>query len=284
MDCLIAGCGYLGGRVAARWLSQGHRVFATTRSPEGAAALKQQGLQAMVCDVLDPASLKQLPAVQTVCHAVGWDKQAGRTMRDVYVTGLANLLDRLPAPERFIFVSSSGVYGQAAGEEVDENSATEPLDDSGKVVLEAERLLHYRLPAAIILRLAGIYGPGRLFRRDALLAGQPLVGDPDRWLNLIQVDDAAAAVQAAQARGQKGTVYNVADGCPVRRRDFFQELARLLGAPPPRFQLPGPGTPVPSHERTNRRIVARRLREELGVHLEFPSYREGLANALQGLA
>ena len=97
-----------------------------------------------------------------------------------------------------MYVSSTGVYGQCHGEEVDEESATEPVEESGRVVLEAERLLHQQLPEAVILRFAGIYGPGRLLRRQAIEAGEVLVGDPEKWLNLIHVADGAAAVHAAE--------------------------------------------------------------------------------------
>ena len=83
-------------------------------------------------------------------------------------------------------------------------AATEPLEDAGLVVLEAERLLRRRLPSAVVLRFAGIYGPGRLPRAKAIRAGEPLVGDADRWLNLIHVDDAADAVLAVETRGAPG--------------------------------------------------------------------------------
>src|SRR5262249_56781506 len=122
-------------------------------------------------------------------------------------------------------------------------------------------LVRSRLPGAVILRFAGIYGPGRLLGRQAVEAGEPLVGDPEKWLNLIHVEDGAAAVLAAEARGEPGAVYNVCDGRPVRRRDFYALLARLLGAPEPRFVPPPPGAPVPGHERADRRVVNRRLRD-----------------------
>mgnify|MGYP002400673341 CR=1 FL=1 len=90
-------------------------------------------------------------------------------MRDVYVNGLGNVLAALPPCDRFLYVSSTSVYGQADGSVVDETSPTEPLGDSGRTVLEAERLLQALLPSAIGLRFAGIYGPGRLLRRQAVL-------------------------------------------------------------------------------------------------------------------
>jgi nucleoside-diphosphate-sugar epimerase len=275
MAKLIVGCGYLGTRVAQRWRARGEDVVVTTRRPDRAAELQALGLRPLVCDVLAPETLAQLPRVDTVLYAVALDRTTGASRRQVYVDGLGHVLDRLPAPTRFLHVSSTSVYGQTSGEEVDETAATEPLDDSGRVVLEAERLLRARWPGAIILRFAGIYGPGRLLRQRDLAAGQPLRTDPDHWLNLIHVDDGAAAILAADARARPGEVYNVSDGHPVRRRDFYTHLAQLLHAPPPTFAPPESPN---ARDRADRRISNRKLRQELGVDLEYPSYWEGLVS------
>jgi nucleoside-diphosphate-sugar epimerase len=263
--------------VASRWRAQGDRVFATTRRPGRAAELARRGLQPVIADVLGPETLRSLPPADAVLYCVGLGRSAGVPMRTVYVDGLAHVLAALQGPGRFVYVSSTGVYGQTAGEEVDETAATEPADESGRVVLEAERLLRGRRPDAVVLRFAGISGPGRLMRAQSLRAGEPLAGDPDKWLNLIHVEDGVAAVAAAANAATPGAVYNVSDDCPVRRREFFTRLAEVLGAPAPRFLPPDPGAPSPPHERANRRIVNRRLREELGLRLQFPSYAEGLA-------
>jgi nucleoside-diphosphate-sugar epimerase len=266
---LIVGCGYLGRRVAARWLASGTPVAALTRrNPDALAAL---GIEPVVGDVLAPTSLRNLPAARTVLYAVGLDRSAGQSMRAVYVDGLANVLDTLPACGRFVYVSSTGVYGQTDGELVDEDSPTEPREESGKVVLEAERLLRARRPDAIVLRFAGIYGPGRLLRKQALLDGEPLAGDADRWLNLVHVEDGADAILAAESRGVLGQTYNVADDEPVSRRDFYTRLAELLGAPAARFE----------HREelgTNRRVSNAKAKAALGWAPRFPSYREGLAS------
>ncbi|MCS6852009.1 MAG: SDR family oxidoreductase [Gemmataceae bacterium] len=277
MDKLVIGCGYLGERVARQWVAAGQRVYALTRSAERAAELRRHGLVPLVGDVLDPDSLRSLPEAASVLYAVGHDRTAGRSLREVYVTGLANVLAFLPTCDRLLYISSTGVYGQSGGEEVDESAATEPTDESGRVVLEAERLLRGQRPGATILRFAGIYGPGRLFRREAIERGEPVPGDGEQWLNLIHVDDGIAAVLAAEA-ASPGITVNVSDGHPVLRREFFEELARCLGAPPPRFAAGGPGGP-PRH-RGHRRIANRRLRQELGVVLRYPSYREGLPASL----
>ena len=278
-DKLVIGCGYLGRVVAAQWRNAGHRVFVTTRSPQRAEELRLLGLEPIVCDVLRPESLRALPSsVATIVHCVGFDRTAGVPMRTVYVDGLRNVLSALAGwAGRLVYVSSTGVYAQTDGEEVDEAAATQPTEDSGRVILEAERLLRERRPA-VVLRFAGIYGPGRLIRSREILAGAAIVGDADKWLNLIHVEDGAAAVVAAGERGEPGTIYNVCDDRPVRRRDFYTRLAAVLAAPPPRFVA------APRSDPVNRRIVNRRMKAELGVVLRYPSFEAGLELAAFGSA
>lgn len=273
MNHLVIGCGYLGQRVAALWTGQGARVFATTRT----ASRLPDGAEPIVCDVLDRESLRHLPHVDTVLYAIGFDRKSGASMRDVYVAGLANVLDHLPAPRRFIYISSSSVYAQTDGSWVDETAATEPTEESGRIVLEAESVLRTKLPSAIILRFSGIYGPGRLLRRQTIEKGEPIVGDADKWLNLIHVADGANVVLAAERHGQPGRTYNICDDHPVRRRDFYTALAQALRAPPPTFVQPPPDQPTPPHEKGHRRISNRRMKEELHATLRYPDYKQGLS-------
>ncbi len=274
MKKLIIGCGYLGRRLAERWSAQGDEVFAVTRKLERAAEFARLGWQPILCDLTEPQSVI-FPSVDVIVYAVGFDRASGRSMYEVYVTGLAHVLEKLPPGGPFVYVSSSSVYGQTGGEEVDEEAATAPQETSGQVVLEAEGMLRERRPEAIILRFAGIYGPGRLLREQALRAGQPIVASADRWLNLIQVDDGVQVILAAEARGQPGRIYNVADDEPVRRLAFYELLAELLEAPAPCFERPAGDVLLP-HEQAHRRVSNKRMRSELGVKLAYPSYREGL--------
>ena len=268
---LIFGCGYLGRRVASLWRASGHRVAALTR--RNADALSALGVEPITGDVLDRDSLQSLPVASTVLYAVGLDRSAGRSMREVYVGGLANVLDTLPPCERFIYVSATSVYGQTNGEAVTEAAVTEPTEESGKVVLEAEELLLSRRPDAIILRFAGIYGPDRLLRKQPILKGDALVGDADKWLNLVHVADGASAVLCAESHSPLCETYNVSDGAPVSRRTFYTLLAELLHAPAAKFDYrPDPSAP-------NRRIDASKFRA-LGWAPRFASYREGLTAAV----
>ncbi len=136
------------------------------------------------------------------------------------------------------------------------------------------------MPGAIVLRFAGIYGPDRLLRRQAIERGEPIVGDADKWLNLIHVEDGAHVVLSAERHGRDGGIYNVCDDHPVRRRYFFATLARLLGAPEPRFVTPPPDQPTPPHEDGQRRLNNRRMKAELHVALCFPDFDTGLRASL----
>ncbi len=270
---LVFGCGYLGRRIAAAWQSCGRRVAALTRGR--AAELSVAGIEPILGDVLDPASLSHLPEASAVLYAIGFDRTAGHSMRDVYVNGLANALHAVRCTGPFLFVSSTSVYGHTTGEWVTEASPTDPLEPSGRVVLEAEQTVRRLRPDAIILRFAGIYGPDRVLRRQALLNGEPLIGDADKWLNLIHVDDGVSAVLAAQEHGRPGEVYQIADGEPVRRRDFYTLSAELLEAPPAAFQSAVTPTVV-----ANRRVSNAKAKAELGFAPQYPSYREGLRASL----
>jgi nucleoside-diphosphate-sugar epimerase len=208
--------------------------------------------------VLDPASLAALPEVDRVFYCVGFDRTAGVPMRTVYVDGLRRALGRLlDRAGRLVYAGSTGVYGQDDGGWVDEDSPTEPRHEAGRVCLEGEAVVREvagpgGLPA-VVLRFAGLYGPGRIIRREALARGEPIAGDPSRFLNLVHVDDAAAAVAAALDRGRPGRTYLVGDDRPVERREYYERAAAHLGAPAPRFLPPAPGSPEARREEANKR-------------------------------
>ena len=281
MDKLIIGCGYLGRRVAARWLAQGHTVHGLTR--DRSAELQALGIRPIVGDVRELLDLSSLPPAETVLYAIAPGRQDGQTPDEVWLSGLGNLMAFLPdwpLRPRLLFISSTSVYGQTGGEEVNECAPTTPQEAAGQTLLRAEAFLKSDWPDAVVLRFAAIYGPGRLLRSIVIQAGEPIVADPDKWLNLIHVEDGADAVLAAEARGRASTIYNVSDGHPVRRRDFYARMAELLGAPAPRFALPSPGTKLP-HETANRRICNRRMLDELEVHLRYPDYEAGLRGSIE---
>ena len=286
MSKLIFGCGYLGGRVAERWLAAGHAVAAVTRSERRAAEWRQRGLRPIVADVTRPESLASLPEAETVLYAVGFDPRGGKSRWEVYVDGLRAVLAALPAATgRIIFISSTGVYSDAAGDWVDEDSPCRPTREAGRAFLAAEDVLaHHALgDRAIVLRLAGLYGPCRVPHKADILAGKAIMSAADNPINLIHVDDAAAAVLAADAGAAPPRTYVVSDGHPVDRRECFRYLAELLGAPAPRFIAPSTDFLAQHHSGSNKRVRNARMVAELGVRLAYPTYREGLEAAMTKL-
>jgi nucleoside-diphosphate-sugar epimerase len=285
VSTLIVGCGYLGRRVGRLLHRRGERVFGTARTAGRAAELVGWGVEPIRADVLDPVSLAALPAVDRVFYCVGFDRGAGVPLRAVWVDGLRHVLGRLiDRAGGLVYAGSTGVYGQDDGGWVDEDSPTAPRHEAGQVGLEAEGVVREvagpgGLPAAI-LRFSGLYGPGRIIRREALGRGEPIVGDPARYLNLIHVDDAAAAVVAALERARPGQVYLVSDDRPVERREYYTRAAEHLLAPAPRFEPPAPGSSASRREEANKRVSNRRMKAELGVCLTYPDLTTGIPAAL----
>lgn len=281
---LIFGCGYLGEQVAHAWQARGNSVIAVTRSAARAEQWQQHGWSTVVADVGDPSTLSTLPAADTVLFSIGYDRQGPYSQRAIYVDGMAAVLNAMQSRcRRFLYVSSSSVYGQQAGEWVDELSPCRPTQPGGQLCLEAERLVHATFPtpgAAVVLRFAGIYGPGRLLSRiETLRNGQPLTGRADAWLNLIHRDDGVAAVIAAIEAERVSPCYLVSDDEPVQRGDYYCTLADMIGASTPTFDdtIASPR----GSGGLNKRCRNQRLHEELIPKLLYPTFREGLANAVR---
>jgi nucleoside-diphosphate-sugar epimerase len=287
MTTLIIGCGYLGQRVGIHLRQHGERVFGTVRSAGRAAVIGALGIEPVIADVLAPESLGRLPAADRVFYSVGYDRAGGSSMQTVYVDGLQNVLDKLPHTlKRVVYASSTGVYGQTDGEWVDETSPTGPRHESGRVCLAAEEQVSNwastsdQSASAIILRFAGLYGPGRMVRRSILERGEPIPGDPQKFLNLIHIDDAARAASAALAIGEAEPIYVVGDDRPVTRQEYYSRMATLLGTPGPRFEPPAAGSPEAARDATNKRIANHRIKRDLGVALNYPDITTGLSSCL----
>jgi nucleoside-diphosphate-sugar epimerase len=273
---LIIGCGYLGKRVASRWLAAGDTVYATTRSRAHADQFEAMGLHPLQGDVTAAADaangLPTLPTVDTVLWAVGFDRTAPASYEDVHVTGLQRLLDRLPGQPRFIFISSTGVWGDGSGGFVNETTPPTPAREAGRALVAAEaRLQAHRHGPGVVLRLAGLYGPDRLPRLADLQAGKPLPADPASWLNLIHIDDAAAVACDVAELSAPRPLYVVSDGSPIRRRDWYEGLARITGNPSPAWD------PAASQSRGgDKRVDSRLIWTDLGHGPDQP-------NALQAV-
>ncbi len=287
MTRLIFGCGYLGERVARRWRDAGSSVVIATRSNGRAEAFRRQGYEAIVADVTQPETLAKLPVAENVLFAVGFDRSGQNSIHNVYAGGVRNLLSALSVDTgQFIYISTTGVYGPASGAWVDEVTPPDPHREGGRASLAAEQALadHPLGQRGVILRLTGIYGPGRVPFIRELRVGEPVPATTTGWLNLIHVDDAAEVVVAAGglAPFQNGPrLYCVSDGQPIERGEFYSEVARQIGVPPPQFAEPDAGSPRAARAEANRRISNARMLADLRVTLTYPDYRAGLASAVE---
>jgi len=174
-----------------------------------------------------------------------------------------------------LYTGSTGVFGQRDGGDVDEGTPPAPASPAAEVLVLAEELV---LGAArdgirsMVLRLSGLYGPGRTWPVDRVRGGQIALGPGDgAWLNLCHLDDAVSAVLAGLARGGAGSVYHASDAEPVRRRDLVHWVSSRLGIAPPHLAPEARPSSLP-----DRRIRAERTRAELGLELRYPTFREGL--------
>ena len=242
-DLLIVGCGYLGQRVAERMAARGSKVAAVTRSEARAAAFLAKGWHAIVDD-LSRARLAESIDARQVLFAMGKDRSDRGEHRDVWQAAWQHLRDSLVRPpQRLVYISTTGVYG-AKGDEaiIDESTPPAPARPSAQAHLAIERIAQAEPVASwtTILRLGGLYSRERLPLLERMRAGQPLVVDPDRWLNLIHGEDAASVTVAALEEWATPGITVVTEGRPITRRDFYTLAARRCGLPPPRFQKPPP--------------------------------------------
>jgi nucleoside-diphosphate-sugar epimerase len=286
MAKLVVGCGYLGARVARKWREYGHSVAMVTRSDERAEAFRQQGYDAIVADVTRTETLTKLPLAESVLFAVGFDRATSDSIEAVYAEGMRNLLAAISAETgRVVYISTTGVYGPADGRWVDEVTTPNPQREGGRASLATEQVLadHRLGQNSVALRLAGIYGPSRVPFIRELRADEPIAAPASGWLNLIHVDDAVEAVIAAcdlEPFRDGSRVYCVSDGQPVQRGEFYSEVARQIGAQPPRFVEPDANSSRAARAEANRRISNARMLADLHVTLTYPNYRAGLAHAL----
>ena len=285
MRVLIVGCGYVGVPLGAELVRLGHEVFGLRRNA-AEAELHAAGIQPLVGDVTRPETLAKLPRdFEWVvnCVAAGGDAE---NYREIYLHGTRNLLEWLAPnpPKKFVYTSSTSVYGQNDGSQVKESSPTEPLAETSKILVETEKVLlaavaERKFPA-VILRVAGIYGPERghwfkQFLKDAA----HLEGDGSRCLNMIHRDDLVGCLIAALKSGRAGEIYNAVDDEPVNQLHFFQWLAQAVDKPlPPSV----PENPDDNRKRgvTNKRVSNRKLKMELGHRFKYPTFRQGYSAEL----
>ena len=280
MRVLIVGCGYVGLPLGKELAQQGHTVFGLRRSSLADAELLAAGITPLHADLTQPETFAGLPKnFDWVVNCTAAGGGGAEDYRKIYLAGNRNLVAWLAdaPPKKFVYTSSTSVYGQNDGSVVTETSPTEPAAETAKVLVQAEKLLlaavAERQFPAVILRVAGIYGPGRGHAFKQFLRGEArLEGDGSRWLNMIHRDDVAGVIMAALERGIPGEIYNAVDNEPVRQRDFYAWLAKKLNRPMP----PAVWADAEVGKRrgtTNKQIKNKKLGSELIYNLNFPNFR-----------
>jgi nucleoside-diphosphate-sugar epimerase len=282
MRVLIVGCGYVGLPLGAELAKQGHEVFGLRRGPGGEAEMSAAGLTPLAADITRPEQLASLPGpFDWVVNTVSSTKGGEEEYRRVFLQGTHNLIEWL-APtslKKFVYTSSTSVYGQADGSLVKESSPTEPSSSTSRLLIETEKLLIEAAATrgfpAVILRVAGIYGPerGHLFlqylRDEARIAGKG-----ERFINMIHRDDLVNVIIAVLKSGRAGEIYNATDDEPVAQIHFFRWLSETLGKWMPPFATEEENA-ARKRGLTNKKVSNRKLKMELGVALKYPTFRQG---------
>ena len=280
MKVLIAGCGFVGERVADLLHAAGHEAVGVTHSPESAARLAAaKPWHAVACDISSRQAVQALAAsaageaVDAVVHCASSGRGGAEMYQSVYVNGMRHLAEAFPAAF-LLYTSSTSVYPQVNGETVDETTPAEPARDTGRLLREAENIALQAGGAAA--RLAGIYGPGRSFVLKNLLEGKAAIEGNEgqgRLLNQIHADDAAAALAHITTQRLPG-IYNVVDDAQMTQRECLSRLCMLFS-----MKLPPVREPDPNRKRgwSHKRVSNAKL-HATGWRPRHPSYFDALGN------
>jgi nucleoside-diphosphate-sugar epimerase len=282
---VVFGCGYVGAEVARQGVARGLNVTALTRNEAKAAVLRDEGIDVVVADLASPAWHGRIAGrPEFVLNCVSSGGGGDESYRRSYVGGMASILAWAGVsgpPGTIVYTSSTSVYPQGDGAVVDERAPTGGGERAG-ILLEAEVRLRNSGAACrrwFILRLAGIYGPGRHHLLNQVRSGE-LAGRGEHHLNLAHRDDIAAAVWACfdAPATVANEVFNVADDAPARKREVAAWIAERLGVPAPQCT----GEPA-ADRRTitpDRTIANGHIKNMLGWRPRHPSFREGYATLL----
>ncbi|WP_423751185.1 SDR family oxidoreductase [Salinirarus marinus] len=291
MRAVVLGCGYVGLALGRQLTAAGHDVVGVRRSESGLAAVEAAGFDAVEADVTDPVSLAAVPDADWVVFAAGSGGRGVESARDVYVDGMRTAIQAFAArddsPDRFVYTSSTGVYGDHDGAWVDEETPLDPSTPRADVLAEAERVaLETAADHGIdgtVARFAGLYGPDR-YRLDRYLEGPVTEG----YLNMVHRVDAAGAVRyLLDADVARDDVLLVVDDEPVSKWTFADWLADECGVeqPPKRTKeahLADADLSASAAQRilADKRCSNARLRE-LGYDFSYPTFREGYRPAIE---
>lgn len=281
MKALIFGCGYLGSRVAEIWQRQNNQVSVVTRTNDNADHFLSLGYQPIVADITNAESLANISTnFDVVLFAVGFDRSRYSDIRQVYVDGLKNVLEQLKGSAcHFIYISSTGVFGDCKGEWIDETATAEPIRPGGKACLEAEQLVSEQFKKHTILRLAGIYGPGRIPRLQAIRDQAWGELGQQGHINLIHVTDAAGIVVQIAENKIVGEMFLVSDGQPADRKQFYEFIAGQVGAGPIDWAVQT-RVDVSRRSAADKKISNEKLLKKTSYPFRFPNFRIGIVDAI----
>ncbi len=262
---VIFGCGFTGTAVAKLWLAAGGHVVGTTRSVERAELLGRMGVDVRVASRLDAEiGLSLITETSRVLVTFPPDTATDQA-----------ILPLLSRARSAVYVSSTGVYGNASGR-IDESTPVDLTESRSSSRIAAERLA--LAAGATVFRAAAIYGPGRGLHLR-LARGEHRIADGGRAVvSRIHVDDLARFCVAALDHGPKGDVFVVADDAPVPQAEVITWLCGRLGVALP---VEIPREQLPATLQNDRRIDASKIRRVLGVTLKYPTYREGFAHCFE---
>ncbi len=287
MRILIIGCGYIGVKLAKVLIRQGHEVVGTRRSAEGLLVLDSNNIPSLQLDITEPEQLNSFQEdFDWVVNCAAAPHSTVAHYTSVYYQGTANVLNwlRRHNVKKYVYTSSTGVYGQNDGSIVTEESPIFSNTDTGKILVSTEELITkicraYPIPA-VILRVSGIYGEERGYYFKQFINGQAVIhGNGTRFLNMIHSDDVVGAILLALEKGVIGNVYNVVDNEPVMEIDFYKGLSELLKKPmPPVIEKQETGSRLAT---SNKRVSNVKLREKLGYNLKYPTFREGYRSVIK---
>jgi len=269
---LIAGCGDLGLAAGQLLADDGHDVVGLRRHPPA----NDNKIRYIKADLSNPADLEKIDSgFDLVIYILTPDDRSEQSYRDVFESGVANLLNFFSGnnPDtRFLFVSSTSVYGQTHGEWVDEDSVTEPARITGKIILQAEKAFLAYSSNNCIIRFSGIYGRDRSRLLDLVARGGEVQYQPAYYTNRIHRDDCVAVLRFLSNKMIAGAalepVYLASDDDPAAKWDVFNDLADKLGAERPEKAI------LPQGSDQNKRCSNRRLKQ-LGYSFIYKSYRDG---------
>lgn len=273
---VIAGCGYVGNALARLLLDDGHEVYGIRRD----VSKLEQGIRGIAGDLADPKTLGPAPRrVEYAVFAVGADEGTEQAYRRAYLDGLAGFLEWLAdegqRPRRLVMTSSTSVYGQCRGEWIDEESPTHPTQFRGETLLASERLLAASGMSTVVLRLGGIYGPGRTGLVERARAGALRRPAEPQYTNRIHRDDAAGLLRHLLFLENPAPVYLGVDDESAEAGEIYAWLAKTLGLQTPGMEEPGEGSAGGGRRSAGSKRCSNRLARESGYRFRHPSYREG---------